>query len=54
MADSGFTWEQADDRIVIRAPGARITFVRIGDRWTHHLSIGTKPGLAAMRYDALA
>jgi hypothetical protein len=45
MADSGFTWEQADDRIVIRAPGARITFVRIGDRWTHHLSIGTKPGV---------
>jgi hypothetical protein len=41
MADPELTWEQADDRIVIRAPLARITFARIGDRWTHRLSIGS-------------
>jgi hypothetical protein len=40
MPDSEFTWEQTDDRYVIHGPGARITFARTGDRWTHHLAFG--------------
>jgi hypothetical protein len=40
-----FTWEQTDDRVLIRGPGARITFERTGDRWTHRLAFGDKgPG----------
>ncbi len=37
MSDSNFTWEQTDDRCVIRGRGVEITFERADDRWTHHL-----------------
>jgi len=41
MPDSMFTWEEENhDRRVIRGAGARITFARQGDRWTHHLAFG--------------
>jgi hypothetical protein len=30
----------ADDRVVIRGPEAQVTFLRLGDRWVHHLSFG--------------
>jgi hypothetical protein len=42
MPDSEFHWEQNDDRLVIRAPQARITFVRAAGRWTHHLAFGLR------------
>jgi hypothetical protein len=37
MPDPEFTCTQSDDRFVIDGPVGRVTFVRIGDRWTHHL-----------------
>jgi hypothetical protein len=42
MPGSEFTWEQTGDHVVIRGLGTRITFDRIGDRWTHHLAFGDK------------
>jgi hypothetical protein len=33
-----FACQQTDDQIFISGPGARITFARTGDHWTHHLA----------------
>jgi hypothetical protein len=40
MAGSEFTWEQGEDRFLLRGAGVRITFARVGDRWTHHAAFG--------------
>ncbi len=31
---------ESDDRVVIQGPDARVTFLRLGDRWIHHVSFG--------------
>ena len=34
--------EETDDRVVIHGRDSRITFLRLGDRWIHYLSFGSR------------
>ena len=34
--------EESDDRVVIHGPDAQVTFLRLGDRWIHHVSFGLR------------
>jgi hypothetical protein len=43
MRNAEFAWEQTDDECVIWGNGWRVVFERAGDRWKHHLAIGS-PG----------
>ncbi|QEH38240.1 hypothetical protein OJF2_68380 [Aquisphaera giovannonii] len=50
--DRVLTCEQADDRVVVEAAGARLAFLREGDRWIHSLAfevagMATQPAPAA-------
>ena len=40
MPDFQFVCDHGAEECVISGPGARITFVRSGDRWTHDLNLG--------------
>lgn len=40
MPATDWECEESDDRVVVRGPEARMTFLRLGDRWIHHLSFG--------------
>ena len=42
MAGSEFTCKQDEDRFLLRCAGVRITFVRSGERWTHHAAFGAE------------
>ncbi len=47
MPDPEFIWQQTDDRFVMGGPGGQVTFIRIGDRWTHHLAFRPAPEAGA-------
>ena len=47
MSEPEFTWQQTDGLLVIDGPGGRVTFVRTGDRWTHHLAFRAGPAAGA-------
>lgn len=34
--------DESDDRVVIHGPDAQLTFLRLGDRWIHHVSFGLR------------
>ncbi|APW63870.1 hypothetical protein [Paludisphaera borealis] len=34
--------DESDDRVVIRGPETQVTFLRLGDRWIHHVSFGRR------------
>jgi hypothetical protein len=39
-----FSWEEGDDRVIIGAPCARITFLRRDDRWIHEITLTDDSG----------
>jgi hypothetical protein len=41
MASAGFQFEVAEDRRTLQAPGARLAFHWLGDRWTHTIEVGS-------------
>jgi hypothetical protein len=43
MSHSGLEFLETEERRAILAPGFRLTFSRVGDRWTHDLAIGDGP-----------
>ena len=40
MRPTDWECEETDDRVMVRGPEARVSFLRLGDRWIHHLSFG--------------
>lgn len=44
MPAGGFSWEESEDRLVIDTSGARVTFLRQNDRWTHEIVFSHEPG----------
>jgi len=47
MPAAEFSWEESEDRLVIDAIRARITFLRHDDRWTHEIAFSDEPGAIA-------
>lgn len=47
MPAGEFSWEESDDRVVIEALRARITFLRRDDRWTHEIVLTDESGTSA-------
>jgi hypothetical protein len=47
MPAGEFSWEESDDRIVIKASRARIAFIRCDDRWTHEIVLSDESGTGA-------
>jgi hypothetical protein len=48
MPQPGFQFEEAEHRGVLSAPGLRLSFSRVGDRWTHVLEVGDGDGALAV------
>jgi hypothetical protein len=46
---SGFSWEEAEDRVVLSGSGLRLTFARMGGHWTHLLGLAEAGGLEIVR-----
>ena len=42
MQPTDWQCDESDDRVVIRGPDAQATFLRLGDRWIHHVSFGLR------------
>ena len=47
MPAGEFSWEESEDRLVIDAVRACVTFLRHDDRWTHEIVFLDEPGATA-------
>lgn len=48
VGQSGLTYRETEDRRTIAALGFRLSFFRVGDRWSHALAVGPEGGAASL------